>query len=99
MPSKLTGMLSSGRPVIATADGGTQVARVVEGADLNEACGLVVPADDAPALQDAVRQLIRDVDLRKQLGSTARRYAIAHLGREQVLERFEQDLQSLITGQ
>jgi colanic acid biosynthesis glycosyl transferase WcaI len=99
MPSKLTGMLSSGRPVIATADGGTQVARVVEGTDLNEACGLVVPTDDAAALQDAVRLLIRDVDLRKRLGSTARRYAIAHLGREQVLERFEQDLQSLIAGQ
>ncbi len=31
MPSKLTGMLSSGRPVIATADPGTQVARVVAG--------------------------------------------------------------------
>src|SRR3990170_1399948 len=35
MPSKLTGMLASGRPVVATASPGTQVAEVVEG------CGIV----------------------------------------------------------
>ncbi|MBU4154381.1 MAG: glycosyltransferase WbuB [Proteobacteria bacterium] len=37
MPSKLTGMLASGRPVVATAQVGTELASVV--AD----CGLVVP--------------------------------------------------------
>jgi len=99
MPSKLTGILSSGRPVIATADAGTQVARIVGGTGLNEACGLVVPAEDATALQDAVSRLIQDGQLRRQLGSAARRYAVEHLGKEQVLERFEQNLQSLITGQ
>lgn len=99
MPSKLTGILSSGRPVIATADAGTQVARVVEGTCLNEACGLVVPAEDATALQDAVSRLVQDEPLRKRLGGAARRYAVEHLGKEQVLERFEQDLRSLISGQ
>ncbi len=91
MPSKLTGMLSSGRPVIATADPGTQVAHVVEG------CGLVVPAEDAPALHAAVQQLIDDEPLRRQLGAAARRYAVEHLGKQQVLEQFERDLQALAT--
>lgn len=90
MPSKLTGMLSSGRPVIATADEGTQVAHVVEG------CGLVVPAENAPALHAAVDRLIDDEPLRQQLGAAARRYAVEHLGKEQVLEQFERDLRSLI---
>ncbi|MEO6909471.1 MAG: glycosyltransferase WbuB [Edaphobacter sp.] len=90
MPSKLTGMLSSGRPVVATADLGTQVAHVVEG------CGLVVPAENAPALHAAVRQLIEDESLRRQLGVAARQYAIQHLGKQQVLEQFERDLQSLL---
>jgi colanic acid biosynthesis glycosyl transferase WcaI len=90
MPSKLTGMLSSGRPVIATADAGTQVAHVVEG------CGLVVPAEDAPALHAAVEHLIDDEPFRQQLGAAARRYAVEHLGREQVLEQFEHDLRGLI---
>lgn len=90
MPSKLTGMLSSGRPVIATADAGTQVAHVVEG------CGLVVPAEDAPALHAAVRQLIDDAPLRQQLGIAARQYAVEHLGKEQVLLQFEKGLRGLV---
>ena len=94
MPSKLTGMLSSGRPVIATADAGTQVAHVVEGVGVDEACGLVVPAEDHEALCNAVRRLAEDAELRSTLGGNARRYAVEHLGREQVLERFEQDLKA-----
>jgi colanic acid biosynthesis glycosyl transferase WcaI len=96
MPSKLTGMLSSGRPVIATADPDTQVGHVVSGYTPEEACGVVVPAEDAAALHAAVRHLVEDSDLRHHLGANARRYAVEHLGREQVLERFEQDLQTLV---
>ncbi len=90
MPSKLTGMLSSGRPVIATADPGTQVAHVVEG------CGLVVPAEEASALHAAVQRLIDDEPLRQQLGEAARRYAVEHLGKQQVLEEFERNLKALL---
>lgn len=90
MPSKLTGMLSSGRPVVATADRGTQVADVVEG------CGLVVPAEEEEALHDAVLRLVNDATLRQQLGEAARRYAVEHLGKEQVLLRFECDLQARV---
>ena len=95
MPSKLTGMLSSGRPVVATADAGTQVAHVVEGATREEACGLVVPAEAPPALHAAIHRLIEDAPLRKQLGEAARRYAVQHLGKQQVLEQFERNLQAL----
>ncbi|HMG02103.1 MAG TPA: glycosyltransferase WbuB [Edaphobacter sp.] len=98
MPSKLTGMLSSGRPVIATADEGTQVARVVSGESPEEACGLVVPAEDPAALHATVERLIADPGLRARLGANARRYAVQHLGRQQVLEQFERDVEGLVTG-
>ncbi|NYF80882.1 WcaI family glycosyltransferase [Granulicella arctica] len=91
MPSKLTGMLSSGRPVIATADAGTQVAHVVEG------CGLVVPAEDEDALHAAVSKLIEDEPLRLRLGEAARRYAVEHLGKEEVLLQLERDLEALVS--
>ena len=97
MPSKLTGMLSSGRPVIATADPGTQVARVVSGDTPGTACGLVVAAEDPAALHAAVERLIADPALRAQLGANARCYAVRHLGRQQVLEQFESDLLSLVS--
>jgi len=96
MPSKLTGMLSSGRPIIATADPGTQVARVVAGDSAAQSCGLVVPAEEPAALHTAVERLIADPALRAQLGANARCYAVRHLGRQQVLEQFERDLEGLI---
>lgn len=90
MPSKLTGMLSSGRPVIATADAGTQVAMVVEG------CGLIVPPENVEALAEAVHALAGAPELRAELGAAARRYAVEHLGREQVLRQFERDLTAAV---
>jgi colanic acid biosynthesis glycosyl transferase WcaI len=91
MPSRLTGMLASGRPVIATAGPSTQLAQVVEGR------GLAVPADDPAALYAAVLRLVEDKELRLRLGGAAREYAVEHLGKEQVLERFEIDLTTLVT--
>ncbi len=94
MPSKLTGMLSSGRPVIATADPGTQVAQVVsgDGARPHPACGVSVPAEDEASLHAAVARLVGDAPLRATLGHAARQYAVEHLGKQQVLEQFERDL-------
>jgi colanic acid biosynthesis glycosyl transferase WcaI len=96
MPSKLTGMLSSGRPVLATAESDTQVGHVVGGCADHDACGVIVPAEDPDALHEAVKRLVNDVALRERLGSNARRYAVEHLGREQVLSRFERDLRELV---
>jgi colanic acid biosynthesis glycosyl transferase WcaI len=96
MPSKLTGMLSSGRPIIATADLGSQIANVINGHTPQQACGLVVPAGAPLALQSAVRTLIEDQTLRVQLGANARSYAMQNLGKQRVLEQFERNLQSLL---
>lgn len=96
MPSKLTGMLSSGRPVIATADPDTQVGQIISGGASGAVCGLVVPAEDGAGLHTAVQQLIEDPSLRRRLGANARHYAVQHLGKQQVLEQFERALQSLV---
>ncbi|WP_281245520.1 WcaI family glycosyltransferase [Granulicella pectinivorans] len=97
MPSKLTGMLSSGKPIVATAELGTQVAHVVGGDPVAgiEACGLVVKAEDPATLYEAVGKLIAEPELRARLGAAARRYAVKHLGRDEVLGRFERDLLTL----
>jgi len=89
MPSRLSAMLASGRPVIATAHAGTQVATVVEGR------GLVVPPEDSEALRAAVHTLADNPELRDKLGSSAREYAAAHLSKQAVLTQFERDLESM----
>ena len=90
MPSKLTGMLASGRPVISTAAAGTQVAEVVAGRGIN------VPPGDGRTLLEAVLTLASDKTLRQQMGRAARLYAEEHLGREQVLRRFEFEMERLL---
>jgi len=91
MPSKLTGILASGRPVVATAREGTEVARVVDGR------GVVVPPEEPQAFAVAIAALAGDVELREQLGAEARRYAEENLDKDAVLRRFEADLFRLVT--
>ena len=89
MPSKLGGMLASGRPVIAGARAGTQVAREVEGV------GMVVAPDDAGAMSTVLRTLAKDTSLRNRLGTAARGRAHEHWARDTVLMRLEAKLESL----
>ncbi len=90
LPSKLAGMLASGRPVIATCRAGTELAKVVS------QCGAVVPPEDALSLSEAVLSLVDDADCRATLGAQGRRHAEEHLGLEGVLGQFEQDCQELL---
>lgn len=92
MPSKLTGMLASGRPVIATAAPGTQVARAVEGH------GIAVVPDDLQALADAAVVLAENPELRRSLGYAAREFAERELARDSVLLRFESAIERMLDG-
>jgi colanic acid biosynthesis glycosyl transferase WcaI len=81
LPSKLSGMLASGRPVIATCLAGTELDAVVS------QCGLVVPPQDEKALASAVTRLADDSAARLDLGRRARAYAEANFERDAILER------------
>ncbi|MDO9439155.1 glycosyltransferase WbuB [Hydrogenophaga sp.] len=93
MPSKLTGMLASGRAVLATAQPETELCGVV---DSDAACGVVVPPENPVAMAHALRALAADPERRAALGASGRRYAEAELGRDVILRRFEARLQELV---
>ncbi len=95
MPSKLTGMLASARPVVATAHVGTELAMVVGGVG-HAACGVVVPPGDALAFATAVQALAANLTWRESLGAAGHLYAQTHLDRDAVLGRFEADLLQLV---
>jgi colanic acid biosynthesis glycosyl transferase WcaI len=90
MPSKLTGMLSSGRPVIAGARPDTELGQVVAH------CGKLAVPDDAASFAAAVESLAAQPDLRQALGLRARAWAEEKLARDAVLRQFEQALQACI---
>ncbi|MGO4331251.1 glycosyltransferase WbuB [Cupriavidus sp. 2TAF22] len=93
MPSKLTGMLASARPVVATAAPGTELGRVVA------QCGVLVPPGDAAALAGAIDSLAAQPALRAHLGAAGRRWAERHLDREMVLGALENALFALARPQ
>jgi colanic acid biosynthesis glycosyl transferase WcaI len=86
MPSKLLGMLASGRPVIATAQPGSEVAELVQ------RCGIVVPPENPVALAAAIASLSEDEPRRTRLGSQARSCAERNFERDVILGEFETKL-------
>ena len=88
MPSKLIGMLASGRPVVATAQEGSEVAAVVR------QCGVVVPPESPSALAAAIAALAEDPPRQTELGAKARAYAAQHFQRDVILREFELQLSS-----
>ena len=91
MPSKLTGMLASGKAVIATAQPETELGQVVS---KHANCGLIVEPENPHALAEAIVQLANDADTRHRYGSSGRQYAEQQLSKQQILRQFEQDLYS-----
>jgi colanic acid biosynthesis glycosyl transferase WcaI len=89
MPSKLTAMMANGRPVVATADPDSPVAHVVK------ECGEVVSPGNRDQFVQAIVNLTADIPRRQALGEAARRYAVSHWHKENVLTAFEKALVEL----
>ncbi len=83
LPSKLTNMLASGRPVVATAAPGTGLAREVEG------CGLVVEPGSAEAMARGITALVANRPLWEALARAARLRAEERWAKSKILERLE----------
>ena len=86
LPSKLGGILASGRPVVAMAASGTGLANEVDGA------GLAVKPGNAAELKAALLTLSRDTGLRATLGAAARQRAEQRWDRSAILKNLGQEL-------
>jgi colanic acid biosynthesis glycosyl transferase WcaI len=86
MPSKLTGMLASGRAVLGTARAGTDLARVLT------QVGMVTEPGNTDAFTAALQRLADDHGLRRVLGIAGRQFAEENLDKELLLGQFEENL-------
>lgn len=89
LPSKLTGMLASGRPVVAMAEPGSGLAREVEG------CGLAVPATPE-AFTRALLSLAAAPDQRRALGAAGRLRAEARWQKSAIIGGFEAGVAAVV---
>jgi len=88
LPSKLLGMLATGRPVIAGVSPRSEVGQVVS------RCGVIVPPGDPVGWAAAIESLAGDPASRARFGAAARQYALESLNKDLVLSQFEQDLRA-----
>ncbi|MFL9960023.1 glycosyltransferase WbuB [Paraburkholderia sediminicola] len=86
MPSKLLGILASGRPVVATARPNTELWQTVHPR------GIVVDPGSVDDLCAGIMKLANDRGLRKKLGEAGRAYAISEMSKDAVLTRYERVL-------
>ena len=82
MPSKLSGMLASGKSVIAAADAGTEIGKVID------QTGVRVPPEDSKALAEAIHGLSENPEKRQRLGEKGRIYALKNWSAAFVLSQF-----------
>jgi colanic acid biosynthesis glycosyl transferase WcaI len=90
MPSKLLGMLASGKPVIATAKPDTEVGKVVG------QVGITIMPGDVRALCEAILSLIGSPEMRSSLGAKGRAYVCRNWRAELVLANLCTTMESAI---
>jgi colanic acid biosynthesis glycosyl transferase WcaI len=86
LPSKLLGMLASGRPIVATVGPHSEIAALMGSG------GEVVPPGEPRALAAALRSLAADSKARTTMGAAARARAMESLQLNAVLKSFEGEL-------
>lgn len=86
VPSKLYSILAAGRPVLASVDAGTEVARTVEAAQ----AGLAVDPEDPDAFCAAVEELVGSPSRRSEMGAAGRDFVMRWASPDGVAESYEE---------
>lgn len=86
LPSKVFPILASARPIVAIADNGSGLLKLVQ----EYGAGICIPPDDPNALVEAILELYRCPQLAKQMGQRGRSCAVAHHSRVAVARQFAQ---------
>lgn len=86
LPSKLTNILASGRPVVVGSAPGTGLAEEIAG------CGIAVEPENPQAMADAIETLIDDPASCREMAANARHRAITCWHRDMILDNYESKL-------
>ncbi len=85
VPSKTYSILAAGRPLVASVDEGSEVARIAE----RSGAGLAVPPEDAGALIIAIKELLGSDQRRSIMGAKGRSFVEGWASPAAVAESYE----------
>jgi colanic acid biosynthesis glycosyl transferase WcaI len=91
VPSKTYSILAAGRPLLASVDPESEVARLVERAG----CGVAVPPEDAESITKAIRRLIESPGTMRTMGEAARRFVEDWVSPSAVAQAYEELFEEL----
>jgi len=92
MPSKLLGIMASGRAVIAEANVGSELYNVIN----NSGCGIVVEPKNSKRMAEAIMEIYNNPEKSVEYGEKGREYAIKHFSKEKILKSFEEGIKEII---
>ena len=90
-PSKLYEIMASGRPLLASADAGSQIEQLVHSAE----CGLCVSPGDAKNLAASILKLYEDPSRGEAMGKRGRQYAQKNHSLQSVVADYHELLQKI----
>ena len=88
MPSRTYNILAAGKPILALAEHGSEVSRVVE----EDNAGWVVPPGDPTLFAETVREIVRQRADLPSMGRSARASALEKYSLETALEKYRREL-------
>ena len=91
VPSKTYSVLAAGRPIVASLDRGSEVARVLE----RTGAGLAVPPEDAESFTKAIRKLIESPEEARAMGAAGRAFVETWASPAAIAEAYEHLFQEL----
>jgi colanic acid biosynthesis glycosyl transferase WcaI len=94
LPSKLITYMAAALPVVASVDRHSEAGRVVA----TVGCGIVTAAGDSQALLEGLHQLRADPVAAAAMGARGRAYALAELGYDDSIRRWEGLLADVAVG-
>jgi colanic acid biosynthesis glycosyl transferase WcaI len=93
VPSKIFKQMAAGRPILAVAPPGSELARLIQDAD----CGLAVPPDDPGALAEALRWAAAHPAELECWGMNGRRYLERYHSRSGCIQQLAGVLEATVS--
>jgi colanic acid biosynthesis glycosyl transferase WcaI len=88
MPSKLLGMMASGKPSIVTGNSASEVKEVLQ----RSGGGIYLDSDNLETLIEAFKYIIDNIDEAASMGSKARSYVVNTFGKQKILTNLEDQI-------
>jgi colanic acid biosynthesis glycosyl transferase WcaI len=90
VPSKTYSIMASGRPIIATVAGNSEVSHLLDQAQ----CGLCIEPENPEILVEAILQLYEGDELRNQMGRCGRAFVVEYYARQVASKKYHALIQT-----